>query len=248
MSLAAKVRRALTLAPWDNPQRILIDRFVSSTAQAVPRHARVLDAGAGECAYAPAFAHCQYVACDRAVGDAYWDYGEIDVVADLASLPFRAQTFDAILCTQALEHVGEPADVIRNMAAALKTGGRLYISVPFIGDPIHQEPYDFFRYTHYGLRYLVEKAGLTPVAISPMGGIFLLGCCYLWWCAIAYRLASRDAEAAHNGVIHRSVRRIVGAVMLLWARLCTMLIMTLRLTERSSYRFTFGYTVIAEKM
>jgi SAM-dependent methyltransferase len=167
-------------------------------------------------------------------------------VADLASLPFRPDAFDAILCTQALEHVGEPAVVLRDMATVLKPGGRLYMSVPFLGDPIHQEPYDFFRYTHYGLRHLVEKAGLTPVAVSPMGGVFFLCCCWLWWCAIVYRTSRRD-RAASTGTFTWAARRIVGAGMLLVARFCTMLIRALRQTETASGHFTYGYTVVAEK-
>jgi SAM-dependent methyltransferase len=246
MSLAGKVRRAVTLARWDDPARILIDGFVARTAQEVPRHARILDAGAGECAYAPAFADCNYVACDRAVGDGAWDYRCIDVVADLASLPFKKNEFDAILCTQALEHMGEPAAVLRDMATVLKPGGRLYVSVPFLGDPIHQEPYDFFRYTHYGLLHLVEKAGLTPVSVSPMGGVFFLFCCCLWWCAIVYRTSSWD-RVSSTGTFTRVARRIVWTGMLLLARFCTMLIVTLRQTEKASGRFTYGYTVVAEK-
>lgn len=246
MSLAEKVYRAVTLARWDNPQRILIDRFVGRVAQEVPQYARILDAGAGEGVYAPAFAHCTYVACDRAIGDTAWDYSGLDVVADLAALPFRKATFDAILCTQTLEHIGEPAAVLRNMAELLKSGGRLYMSAPFLGDPIHQEPYDFFRYTHYGLQHLVETTGLTLVSISPIGGVFFLGCCSLWWCAIIYKVLWRNS-AANAALLTRVARRVIGAGVLFGARLGTMLLMVLRQTETASKHFTYGYIVVAEK-
>jgi SAM-dependent methyltransferase len=246
MSLVAKVRRVVTLARWDNPARILIDGFVARTAQDMPRDARILDAGAGECAYAPAFGHCRYIACDRAVGDTRWDYGQLDVVADLASLPFREGVFDAVLCTQTLEHMAQPAAVLQDTAAVLKPGGRLYLSVPFLGDPIHQEPYDFFRYTSYGLRHLIEKADLTPVSVSPMGGVFFLFSCYLWWCAIVYRTVSKG-RVSGTWTLSAAARPIVGAGMLLLARFCTMVTMTLRLTDKASGHFTYGYTVVAEK-
>jgi SAM-dependent methyltransferase len=235
MSLGAKLRRAVTLARWDHPQRILVDGFVARVAQEVPPNARILDAGAGECRYARAFVHCNYVACDRAVGDAEWDYTRIDVVADLASLPFRKATFDAILCSHVLEHCAEPAAVLQDMATVLKAGGRLYMSVPFLGDPIHQEPYDFFRYTHYGLRHIIENAGLIPVSIRPMGGVFFLICSSLWWCAVVYRISNRNKL------------RIIETGMLLVARFCTMLTMALRQTESACRHFTCGYGVIAEK-
>jgi SAM-dependent methyltransferase len=235
MSLAAKLRRAVTLARWDHPQRILVDGFVSRCAKEVPPEARILDAGAGECRYAPAFAHCNYIACDRAVGDTAWDYTHIDVVADVSSLPFRNGTFDAVLSANVLEHVSEPAAALRDIVAVLKPGGRLYMSAPFLGDPIHQEPYDFFRYTQYGLRHLIENAGLTPVSISPMGGVFFLACSCLWWCAVIFRTSSWKKL------------RIVETGFLVAARFCTMVAVALRQTETGSQHFACGYAVIAEK-
>lgn len=246
MSLLAKVQQAVTFARWDHPQQLLVDGFVAQVAREVPRGARILDAAAGQCIYAPAFAHCQYVACDRAVGDAAWDYSRLDVVADLAALPFRHDAFDAILCTHALEHVTEPTVALAELARMLKPGGRLYVSVPFLGDPLHQEPFDFFRYTHYGLRHLIQKAGLTPVSVSPMGDAFYLVCCFLWWSAIVYR-AWMQQRASRSGTLRRGARRVVAAGMLLGARFFTMLTMTLGQTETASGRFTNGYSVVAEK-
>ena len=235
MSFVTKLRRAVTLAPWDHPQRMLVDEFVARSAKDIPPKARILDAGAGECRYAFAFAHCNYVACDRAVGDATWNYKRINVVADLESIPFKPETFDAVLSANVLEHIGEPGTALRDIATVLKPGGRLYMSVPFLGDPIHQEPYDFFRYTEYGLRHLIQKAGLTPVSILPMGGVLFLMCSCLWWCAVVYRTPGR----------HKI--RIIETAILLAARLCTMLTVTLRQKERGGRYFACGYAVVAEK-
>jgi SAM-dependent methyltransferase len=246
MTLVDRLRRGVTLARWDHPQRILVDGFVARVAQEVAPHARILDAGAGESIYAPEFAHCRYIACDRTVGDASWDYSRLDVVADLAALPFRKDAFDAILCAHALEHMKEPAAVLAEMATILKRGGKLYISVPFLGDPIHQEPYDFFRYTLYGLRYLVQKAGLTEVSVTPMGGVFYLFSCFLWWYAIVYRISTKE-RAPRTRTLRRVAQRILGAGMLLLARFSTMLVITLGQTDRASRHFTNGYTVVAEK-
>jgi SAM-dependent methyltransferase len=226
----------VTFVAWDHPQRILIDRFVASAAQDVPSTARVLDAGAGECRYAQAFAHCRYVACDRAYGDAAWDYSRLDAVADLVALPFRKDTFDGVLCANVLEHVKEPPAALRDIAMVLKPGGRLYMSVPFLGDPIHQEPNDFFRYTHYGLRQLIEGAGLVPVSITPMGGLLFLLCSSFWWCAVLYRTSNPGR-----------LRILASGMLLLAARFSTMLTMSLGQTDRASRHFTCGYTVVAEK-
>ena len=67
----------------------------------------------------------------------------------------------------------EPAAVIAELARVLKPGGRMLLIVPHEWEE-HQIPHDYFRYTRYGVRYLLERAGLTPVAIEPVGGFFRL--------------------------------------------------------------------------
>jgi SAM-dependent methyltransferase len=159
MNLIERLYRTVSRSRWESPPRLLVDRFVAKIAQELATGSWILDAGAGECIYASAFCHCNYISCDQAIGDPSWNYRRVTVVGDLASLPFRECAFDAVLCTQTLEHVSEPQLVVREMAMLLKPGGRLYLTVPFLGDPLHQEPYDFYRYTKYSLKRLVENAG-----------------------------------------------------------------------------------------
>ena len=54
-------------------------------------------------------------------------------------------------------------------ARVLKPGGMLFLYVPMTANE-HQVPYDFFRYTSYGLRHLCEKAGLEVVSCRPSNG------------------------------------------------------------------------------
>ncbi len=53
----------------------------------------------------------------------------------------------------------------------LKPGGKLILTVPFLGR-LHEEPFDYYRYTRYGLRHLLEKGGFEVVEIVPTGSIF----------------------------------------------------------------------------
>ncbi len=234
--------RVITLSGWDDPPRLLLDRFVTQVASAVATGSRVLDAGAGECRYASAFAHCRYVSCDTAVGDLAWDYTRLNVLCDVTAPPFRDRTFDAILCTQALEHVSEPLRALCELASLLKPGGYLYLSVPFLGDPLHQEPYDFYRYTPYGLAHLFRGAGLSTVTISPMGGLGFLLCCYLWF-FIIYLLPASPRQPW----LLRLLRRGVRAFLRLLARLVTAVVVGVDGVHRPSPRFTYGYTAIALK-
>jgi SAM-dependent methyltransferase len=150
-----------------------IERAVADFAATLPRQARVLDAGAGEGDYRPYFSNCRYIGLDLAIGDAGWDYSRLDVTGDLAALPFRDETFDAGVNIVTLEHVAEPARVLQEIARVLTPGGRLFIVVPHEWEE-HQQPHDYYRYTRYGLHYLLKRAGFSDIDVQPVGGFFRL--------------------------------------------------------------------------
>lgn len=145
--------------------------FMERAGHALPTTARVLDAGAGEGKYKDVFAHTRYTGIDMAVGDAQWDYTHLDVIGSLTHLPFASDSFDAIICTQVLEHVPEPAWVLAELTRLLRPGGQLFLSVPQSWYQ-HQKPHDYYRYTSFGIRYLLEQAGLQVTSIETMGGYF----------------------------------------------------------------------------
>ena len=53
------------------------------------------------------------------------------VVADAAHLPFRPGAFSAIIASEVLEHLNDPATAVREAARALAPGGRCVISTPY---------------------------------------------------------------------------------------------------------------------
>jgi SAM-dependent methyltransferase len=150
-----------------------IEDALREFAAGLPRGARVLDAGAGEAQYAGLFQHLSYTAVDLAVGDPDWSYTAIDAVADLASLPFPDATFDAAVNIVTLEHVREPARVLSELARVLKPGGRLLLVTPMEWEE-HQQPHDYYRYTRYGVEWLLQSAGMQVQSIHAVGGLFRL--------------------------------------------------------------------------
>jgi SAM-dependent methyltransferase len=150
-----------------------IDDRVGRFARSLPAGARLLDAGAGESRHRHRFSHCRYIGVDLAVGEPAWDYSRLDACADLAHLPFRDRCFAAALNTVVLEHVPEPAQVLAELARVLEPGGRLLLVAPQEWC-VHQAPYDFYRYTRYGLEHLLTRAGFAEVRIEPLGGFFTL--------------------------------------------------------------------------
>jgi SAM-dependent methyltransferase len=146
---------------------------VSEFAGRLAGRAMVLDAGAGETVYARFFSRQRYCAVDLGVGNAAWDYGNLDAVADLARLPFRDGSFDACLNVVTLEHVREPAAVLAELRRVLKPSGRLLLIVPQEWE-VHQAPHDYYRYTRFGVEYLLGKSGFEVSEIRPVGGYFRL--------------------------------------------------------------------------
>jgi SAM-dependent methyltransferase len=146
---------------------------VAVFAGGLPAGARVLDAGSGEGQYRRHFTRQRYWGVDLAVGDAAWDYSQVDAVADLTALPFRAATFDAAVHIVTIEHLKEPGRALAEIARTLAPGGTLLIAAPQEWE-VHQAPHDYFRYTRYGLAYLLEQAGFEVREMRAVGGYFRL--------------------------------------------------------------------------
>lgn len=78
-----------------------------------------------------------------------------DMVGDICSYNFNTQQFDVVVMSEVLEHVHSPHLGLKNIHAALKPGGTLILSTPFIL-PLHDRPHDYFRFTRYGLEFLLK--------------------------------------------------------------------------------------------
>ncbi len=168
--------RGLMPAPlrrWVQHFEASIEDAVAAFAQSLADGSRVLDAGAGEGQYKHYFTRHQYCGLDLAIGDATWNYAQLDVLGDLAALPFRDAAFDACISIVTLEHVQRPGTVVREMARALAPGGRILIVTPFEWEE-HQQPHDYFRFTQFSLELLMRQAELENITISPVGGMFRL--------------------------------------------------------------------------
>jgi SAM-dependent methyltransferase len=103
----------------------------------------------------------------------------VDVFCYAEKLPFKQNIFDCIICTEVLEHTKNDLETIRSIFKILKSDGYLLISVPFIY-VLHEEPYDYRRYTFYGLKNLLESNGFEVKSIVSMGGIFFSLFSIIW--------------------------------------------------------------------
>ncbi len=128
----------------------------------------VIDVGCGEQPYRPClrgFKH--YVGFDSI--DAPDRGGNPDVLGDALALPFATASADAILCTEVIEHVTDPAGMLAEFARVLTPGGSVLLTSPFTWH-VHDEPHDYWRFTEYGLRLIFERAGFHVMAVRSTNG------------------------------------------------------------------------------
>lgn len=150
--------------------RQYLDKFIQQAGRAVPEGAFVLDAGAGDAPYRDYFTHTHYESADFCEVDKPY-YDDITYVCDLRTVPVEDCRYDLILLTQVLEHCSEPKDVLHEMYRLLKPGATLWLSAPLFYEE-HEIPFDFFRYTQFGFRYLLEQTGFTICKIDWLEGYY----------------------------------------------------------------------------
>lgn len=152
-----------------NASRVRLRRVNAAFARATEPDMLVLDAGAGRGPYRKLFTHARYEAADLA--HLSTRYTALDYVCSLTDIPVEDARFDRILFNQVLEHVDNPPVVLAELHRVLKPGGQILCTCPLFFHE-HQRPYDFFRYTQYGLRHLFEQAGFEVMRISWLEGYF----------------------------------------------------------------------------
>ncbi len=208
-----------------------IFHFVLDFARTLDAGTRVLDAGAGNAPYRELFTHCTYVTAD-------WPQSEhaggraADILASLDALPVADGSFQAVLCTEVLEHVADPAAVTRELRRVLSGRGRLAVTVPFIW-PLHEEPHDYLRFTPYGLHRLLDGSGFDVNTIRSRGGYFSALGMMAQSCAFAIGAGEKGRDVLRRGVARGLLSAGRGVAHL----------------DRLDRRRTLplGYTVLAER-
>jgi SAM-dependent methyltransferase len=107
----------------------------------IPRQSRILDVGCGHGPYWDLNRELQWTGLD-VVKTARTN----DVVFPGSKFPYPDDSFDAVLCTQVLEHVENPDFLVQEIDRVLKSNGSALINVPFIY-PLHGLPWDYQRFT-----------------------------------------------------------------------------------------------------
>jgi len=125
----------------------------------------VLDFGCGSKPYESLFVNAtSYIGVDIEVSGHDHTNSKIDVYYDGKTLPFPDDHFDAAVCFEVLEHVFNIDELMAEIRRVLKPDGQLLISIPFAWDE-HEIPYDFARYTSYGIKHVLERNGFEVLEL-----------------------------------------------------------------------------------
>jgi ubiquinone/menaquinone biosynthesis C-methylase UbiE len=155
--------------------------WIEKALKDLPAGYRLLDAGAGECPYRKHCGHLDYVAQDFAqyTGDGStglqtgtWDNSKLDIVSDITSIPVTDASFDAVMCTEVLEHVPDPIAALRELARVLRPGGTMILTSPF-ASLTHFAPYHFCSgFNRYFYEHHLPLLGLEITELTMNGNYF----------------------------------------------------------------------------
>ena len=160
------------LAPaWFDEARLIVQRpAFARVLDGRPLRGRVLNAGCGEGLYAgfiEAFDGVRSIVNmdvhEPRVARRRGDDRHHDQLGSLDALPFAAGVFDAVVCTEVLEHVPRDGDAVAELARVIKPGGTLLMSVPTPPAPFDRA-HVREGYTLAELSAPLEKAGFEVVA------------------------------------------------------------------------------------
>lgn len=185
------------------------DEFVEAEISRIPTGSVLLDAGSGSQRYRPHCGHLKYFAQDfgqfelderSSFADGQnamerYGYGPLDYVGDVWRIDERDGKFDAILCTEVLEHIPYPIEAIREFSRLLRSGGTLILTAPS-NCLRHMDP--FFFYSGFSDRFFEKILSESGFSIKKSAQV---GDYYKWMCVELARTASSHSFFAKMALL-----------------------------------------------
>ena len=139
----------------------------------------VLDFGCGSKPYESLFINCsKYTGVEIKVSgpnyevDKFGKKSKVDYFYNGKTLPFKNNTFDAVVSFEVFEHIFNIDEITKEIKRVLKPGGKLLVSMPFAWNE-HEQPYDFARYTSFGIKHILKKQNFEIKSIEKTTTYFL---------------------------------------------------------------------------
>jgi SAM-dependent methyltransferase len=211
-----------------------IAKFYSDT---IPKYAkgRLIDLGCGKVPlYGLYKNHIDTVLCVDWT-NSFHKNQFLDVEWDLnQTLDFAEENmFDTIILSDVLEHIREPELLIKEMHRILQKkeeGGKILLSVPFYYW-IHEEPYDYFRYTQFALKNMFENNGFEVLELQSLGGIIEV------LADIISKSISHHFIGKHVCIAIQQITKILGGTKI-----------GRKIRKNTEFRFPLGFGLVAQKI
>ncbi len=157
--------------------RYFVDKFIKEISKEFDKDGKVLlDVGAGHQPYKKFFNKIKYESCDsdHVIKEIKYDIlnAKHDFYCNInEQIPRKDKYYDIVLCSEVLEHVYNPENVIKEISRILKDDGVFIATIPqSTGE--HMLPHNYFNYLAPGITYLLKRNNLKAVSLKKYSGIF----------------------------------------------------------------------------
>jgi SAM-dependent methyltransferase len=214
--------------------RIMADAIARHYDEYVKHHVRgsLLDLGCGK---VPLYeCYKEYITDNICTdwGNSLHKNDYLDFEHDInTELPFADEQFDTIILSDVLEHIYQPLLLWHEMHRVLKPNGKILMNVPFFYW-LHEEPFDFYRYTEYSLRRFAEETHSKIHVLKPLGGVIEIGGDLMGKVFIRLPVVGKWLSTFSQLTMSTLSKTSVGR----------------KIYEKTSSQFPFGYFMVTEKV
>lgn len=173
----------------------------------------LLDFGCGRKPFENLFVVKKYIGVDIENTGHDHNNSKVDLFYDGKHLPFDKDTFDSLFCGEVLEHVFNPDDILPELNRVLKPGAKALITVPFSWNE-HETPFDYARYSSFGIKYIFEKHGFKILEHTKSGNFARVN--FQNWALYFFELFRKWGKAGYIiSLLFIMPINIIGSILLL---------------------------------
>jgi len=151
---------------------------------------KTLDVGCGTKPYEKYFNSTEYIGLE-VENTINKDEKKVDIFYKGDKIPFPDKEFDSVITSQVLEHVFNPQQFLSEINRVIKPKSKLLLTVPFIWDE-HEQPFDYGRYSSFGLKDLLEKNGFLIIkhikSLNNIAAVFQMFNAYIYKISVKHKL------------------------------------------------------------
>jgi SAM-dependent methyltransferase len=189
------------------------DLFKNIKRLAPQLRGKLLDFGCGRKPYEGLFSVDQYIGIDIETTGHDHARSKVDVYYDGKHIPFDDASFDSLFCSEVLEHVFNPNEILQEINRVLKPGAKALITVPFSWNE-HEAPFDYARYTSFGITDLLQKNGFRVVQLIKGGNFARVN--FQLWALYFFEIFSRFKRPGYIlAMIFIMPINVIGSILLL---------------------------------